>query len=161
MVTLLSGLPAKLTCLDDTTVTEIPVNDLCNRWTRVLQSINDSELCLRKERCQFFPSKRNYLCSTLFAYGLFPDSKNAESVQHVLAPKDVPSFRTHLGLIGYQRTFNSDLQCMHSQLNKILQKKQTWYRHTGAIGLRRTDEGAGFRSGANTSRIRPADGCGC
>ena len=90
----------------------------------VLSRIDDHELRLNVEKCEFSTDKVLYLGHMVTPNGILPDKDKTEALEKFPIPKKVKNIREFLGLTGYYRRFIQGYAHIAKPLTTLLKKNE-------------------------------------
>ena len=91
---ILRGIPHVSIYIDDTVTGETDEEHLRN--LEVFTKLDNENVCLKRERCEFMPCKVEYLGRNIFADGLQPSLSKIKPIQDAPAPRNVLRLRSFL-----------------------------------------------------------------
>lgn len=88
----------------------------------VMEILKKNNLKLKKKKCEFFAEKIEFLGFVVSSKGIHVEDKKIHAISSLLAPNDVESLRTFLGLVGFYRKFVAGFAQIASPLTDLLKK---------------------------------------
>lgn len=128
----LQGLPGVQVYLDDILVTgRTPEEHLAN-LDRVLARLEDRNLTLKKEKCQFAQESVQFLGHVIDAQGVHAVEEKVRQIENLPRPTDVSQLRSYLGLLNYYRKYIPNLAHEIAPLTELLKsdRKYVWSEET-------------------------------
>jgi len=92
----------------------------------VVQRLDEYELRLRRNKCEFFKDKVSFCGHDIDAQGLHKSENKIEAVLLAPAPTDVSQLRAFLGLVNYYGKFLPNLSTVLQPLHQLLEKNRKW-----------------------------------
>lgn len=111
--------------LDDILVSGPTVSEHLRNLEHVLSILNQSGLCLNKDKSLFLQDKVEYLGHIIDGEGLHPTQEKVRAIQEAPRPHNITELRS-LGLTNYYAKFLPNLSARLSPLYRLLQKRQEW-----------------------------------
>jgi hypothetical protein len=71
----------------------------------VFQKLQDANLKMNREKCEFFQRKRKFLGHIISDKGILPDPEKAKAIVNCKAPTCLSELESFLGLANYCRRF--------------------------------------------------------
>ena len=93
---------------------------------KVLKRLEEAQLTLRPEKCQFFKSEVQYLGHLISASGVYPLKANVQKVLNFPIPKNVEQLRSFHGLATYYRKFIKGFAEIAKPLTELTKKNKPW-----------------------------------
>ena len=116
----LQGLPGVQVYLDDILVTgRTPEEHLAN-LDQVLTRLEDRNLTLKKEKCQFVQESVQFLGHVIDAKGVHAVEEKVEQIENLPSPTDVSQLRSYLGMLNYYRKYIPNLAHEIAPLTELL-----------------------------------------
>jgi len=97
------------------------------RLFRVLDRLNEKNLKLNKEKCEFKKTSLTYVGHVLSSEGLKPNGEKVRAVKEMKQPGNTKELMTFLGFLNYLGKFIPNLSDKTSPLRKLLEKDVQWY----------------------------------
>lgn len=112
--------------IDDVLIYGRSVDECLARLEHVLQLLDNANLTLNLNKCEFLLDSIDYLGYEISAAGIRPGSRKIQSVLDFPRPTNHHTVRQFLGLVGYFRKFIKNFAILAHPLNKLLKKDVTW-----------------------------------
>lgn len=113
--------------LDDIVLYANSIEEHDKKFKELVTRLEDANLKLQIDKCEFLKRKVAYLGHVLSEKGLEPDPKKIEAVRMFPIPKTQKNVRQFLGLAGYYRRFIKDFAKIAKPLTALLQKDNAFY----------------------------------
>ena len=107
---------------DDIIIFGKTMTEANERFNTVAQKLQEANLTLEPEKCEFLKKEVCYLGHIISEHGIKPDPKKVEAVKKFLMLKNVKNIREFLGLSGYYRRFIKNYAKVTKPLNILLEK---------------------------------------
>lgn len=91
----------------------------------MLTRLNEAQLILKIEKCDFFKTEVNNLGHVVSADGLRPQPSNVKAVTQMGIPKTINELQSFLGMINYYRKFLKDFCQVASPLHNLMKDQLT------------------------------------
>lgn len=111
-----------LVYLDDIVIYGKTLYDHNEKLKNVFDRLEEYNLKLQPEKCQFMCREINYLGHIISKDGILPDPKKIRAVQQFPLPKTVRQIKSFLGLASYYRRFIKNFSKLAEPMNKLLKK---------------------------------------
>ena len=100
------------------------------RLEGLLQTLQEKNLTLNPEKCQFRMTKITFMGYLLSERGIGPTSSNVEAVKNARRPESASEVRSFLGLVNFSARFIPDLSTTAEPLRELTKKdvKFEWKR---------------------------------
>lgn len=124
MNTVLSGLIGLkcLVYLDDIVIFAKNLIQHNNKLIEVFQRLQDHNLKIQPDKCEFLKRECNYLGHVISQDGIKPCLNKIQSVLNFPTPKTVKHIKSYLGLTGYYRKFINGYSGIAKPLTNLLKK---------------------------------------
>nr|XP_033514680.1 uncharacterized mitochondrial protein AtMg00860-like [Nicotiana tomentosiformis] len=93
---------------------------------KVFQVLQENELYIKREKCEFAQSKVHFLGHVISNGELRMDEAKVRAIHEWEAPIKVIEFRSFLGLVNYYRRFMSGYSTKAEPLTELLKKSKPW-----------------------------------
>ena len=108
--------------IDDIIIFGETMTEANERFNTVAQKLQEANLTLEPEKCEFLKREVCYLGHIIGEYGIQPDPKKIEAVGKFSTTKHVKNIREFLGLSGYYRRFIKNYAKVTKPSNILLEK---------------------------------------
>ncbi|KAK3085126.1 hypothetical protein FSP39_024809 [Pinctada imbricata] len=122
----LQGLPGVQCILDDMVITGRNDKEHIENLAKVLQRLEDFNLRVNKEKCEFFADRVAYCGHEIDKSGIWKSRDKIDAVIKTQAPGNVTQLRSFLGLINYYNRFLPNLASEMKPLHELLEKGKPW-----------------------------------
>lgn len=119
----LRDIPKSINYMDDIVVTGLNVEEHVKILKLVLIRLNDVNLKLNIDKCEFFKNKITYLGFHIDSKGLSKTNERVESVLQSPIPQDISELRAFVGLVNYYSRFIPNYADKMVPLYQLLQKE--------------------------------------
>ena len=126
MESLLADIPGVAVYLDDLLITGASVSEHLANLDRVLRTLNDAGLRLKREKCVFLADEVQYLGHTITAKGLSPTADKVKAITDAPPPSNIKELRAFLGMLNYYGKFLPHLPTTLEPLHRLLRKNAKW-----------------------------------
>ena len=99
----------------------------CNKVKQVLQILQDNNLFLQPEKCEFEKTSTEFLGIRVEKGTVHMDDKKVDKVKNWSIPKTVKQVREFLGFTGYYRHFIQDYSTLARPLLDLTKKTTPWH----------------------------------
>ncbi len=96
------------------------------RLRKVLDTVKEANLKLKKEKCQFGVSQLTFIGDLLTDNGVKPDPCKVSAIENMEKPSCKADLQRFLGMITYQAKFIPDLSTKTTPLRELLNKTNEW-----------------------------------
>ncbi len=93
---------------------------------KVLSILDEANVRLNYDKCQFLRSQVEYLGYVIDEHGLHPTEKKIQAIKEAPTPTNITELRAFLGIINYYGRFLPNLSSQLAPLHELLQKNTTW-----------------------------------
>ena len=94
---------------------------------QVLTKLDESNLRLNKNKCEFRKTRLTFVGHTLTSEGVEPDDEKVRAVREMKKPENVKELMTFLGFVNYLGKFIQNLSDKSAPLRKLLEKDTEWH----------------------------------
>jgi len=108
--------------LDDIVIYVASLEDHNKRLKEVLKRLQNYNLKLQPNKCEFLRKEVMYLGHVISEKGISPDPSKLEAIQNFPIPKRVKDVQSFIGLAGYYRRFIENFSKIAKPLTKLTQK---------------------------------------
>ena len=112
--------------MDDTLVHGRTQEEHDERLFKILQRIQDANLTLNLEKCQFSKSSIEFLGQVIDGSGIRPDPEKIAAIVDMPTPTNVGDIRRFLGVVNQMGKFVSNLAEKSQPLRELLVKDNQW-----------------------------------
>ena len=123
---ILQGIEGCICYIDDILVTGSTDEEHLERLEEVLKRLKEYGLRVKKNKCDFFQRKVEYLGHQVDADGLHTLPSKVDAIVHAPEPENEPQLRSFLGLLNYYSKFIPNLATMVHPLNRLLRQDVRW-----------------------------------
>jgi hypothetical protein len=123
---ILNGLSCTFGYLDDIIVGGASAEIHDENLLKLLRRLDEHQVRLNKEKCQFGVRQIEYLGHVITREGLKPTASKVEAITKAPPPTDVKTLRAFLGLITYYGKFIAHLSSLLAPLSDLLGKDVQW-----------------------------------
>nr|XP_050037752.1 uncharacterized protein K02A2.6-like [Dermacentor andersoni] len=123
---ILKGLDGVTCYIDDIMVTGKTEQEHLKNLEAVLRRLSDRGIRVKKEKCEFFKDKLQYLGHVISAHGIEPATDKLEAIAKAPRPTDKQQLHSLLGLINYYGKFVPNLSNAVLPLNRLLRLDVPW-----------------------------------
>jgi len=118
----LEGIPSVAIYMDDILVTGKTPQDSLVNLNKVLSSLENAGLRLRKDKCEFMKDEVTYLGHRINKTGTTPVSEKVKAIVNFQVPGNVTQLKAFLGLLNYYGQYLENLSSVLNPLHKLLKK---------------------------------------
>ena len=122
MNTMLSGLDFAVAYLEDILINSENIKQHKSTYVKS-RSIKDYGFKLKDKKCDFFMKEIKYLGQIIDKDGRTPDPNRVCAIKSMLAPENVCSLQSFLGVINYYNIFMPDMHNLCAPQNERLKKR--------------------------------------
>ena len=126
MDTVLQGIPKSICYIDDILVTGSTDAEHLKHLEEVLTRLQKYGIRLKREKCVFLQDSVEYLGHRVDARGIHTSKKKVQAILEAPVPKNLPEFRSFLGLLNYYAKFIPNLASVLHPLHRLLRVGQPW-----------------------------------
>ncbi|XP_041989081.1 uncharacterized protein K02A2.6-like [Aricia agestis] len=108
---------------DDIIIQGVSEEQLLTRLSQVLQKLQESNLRVNRDKCQFFKRSINYLGHTIDKDGLHKNREKVKAILDTKRPENQNELRTFLGMANYYNKFIPNLATLANPLNRLLKRE--------------------------------------
>ena len=123
---ILEGFEGFVNMMDDTLVYGRTQEEHDERLFKILQRIQDANLTLNLEKCQFSKSSIEFLGQVIDGSGIRPDPEKIAAIVDMPTPTNVGDIRRFLGVVNQMGKFVSNLAEKSQPLRELLVKDNQW-----------------------------------
>lgn len=124
--TMLAGLQGVVSYLDDIVIVGKSEAEHRNNVVNVLRRIQEWGFHIKPEKCKFLLPSIKYLGVIIDRSGRRPDPEKIATIVQMLAPTDVNTLRSFIGMVAYYGKFIPNMRELRSPLDKLLIKDAKW-----------------------------------
>ena len=122
----LSRIPMTKVRVDDILVSGKDDADHLRNLRRVLVSLKESGLTLRKSKCSFMRKEVTYCGYVVSKDGVKPMPSNIEAIREAPAPTNLKELRSFLGMVNYYNNYCPQLATVTEPVHELMRKGVTW-----------------------------------
>ncbi len=126
MENLLRGCKNVAIYIDDILITGPTQEEHLKTLEKVLSILDEANVRLNYDKCQFLRSQVEYLGYVIDEHGLHPTEKKIQAIKEAPTPTNITELRAFLGIINYYGKFLPNLSSQLVPLHELLQKNTTW-----------------------------------
>ena len=123
MVHSLADLPGQIAYMDDICVFGHTVDEHDTRLHAVLQRLNNLNLRLNIEKCQFRVNSIEFLGHTITSDGIKPNTENTRAITDAPRPNNATELKHFLGLCSYYLRYLKDFATLAEPLRQLTKEK--------------------------------------
>ncbi|XP_055714912.1 uncharacterized protein K02A2.6-like [Phlebotomus papatasi] len=123
MEAMLHDIPGVKVFLDDIRVTGKDDNEHLTRLTEVLKRLDERNMRVNFDKCEFFAEKINYCGYVIDKEGIHKDPKKIEALQNMPRPKSKDEVRAYMGFVQYYGRFFSNLSTKMNPITNLLKQE--------------------------------------
>ena len=123
---ILEGLEGVVCLIDDTLIYGKTKEEHDERLMAVLKRIQEAELTLNKEKCQFCQKSIRFLGQLLDQTSVKPDPEKVRAIKQMKPPTNITELRRFLGMINQLNKFSPCLAERTKHLRTLLSTKNQW-----------------------------------
>ncbi len=125
MENLLRGCKNVAIYIDDILITGPTQEEHLKTLEKVLSILDEANVRLNYDKCQFLRSQVEYLGYVIDEHGLHPTEKKIQAIKEAPTPTNITELRAFLGIINYYGKFLPNLSSQLAPLHELLQKNTT------------------------------------
>lgn len=122
MDTILRGLARTVCFLDDLLIGGKTLEEMINNLVAVIVRLNEYNVRVNFEKCQFFVDKVKYLGHEISQHGVQARKEKLQALLKAPKPINISQLRAYLGLVNYYRKFAPNLSNLLAPLYKLTKK---------------------------------------
>ena len=126
MENLLQGINGVCVYIDDILITGATQKEHLNNLAQVLQRLESTGMCLKKQKCAFLLPSVSYLGHVISAEGLHTEETKVRAIVEAPEPQNVGELRSFLGMVNYYGKILPDLATTLSPLYWLLREATPW-----------------------------------
>lgn len=122
----LQGLQGVIVFLDDILITGFDQENHFNRLQEVCKRLASNGFTVKKEKCDLFSEKLEYLGFIIDKNGLHTSPDKLKAIVEAPFPRNVSEVKSFLGLVNYYGKFISNMSTVLSPIYQLLKKNVTF-----------------------------------
>lgn len=122
MDTILRGLHNTVCFIDDVLIGGKTLEEMINNLVAVIVRLNEYNVRVKLEKCQFFVDKVKYLGHEISQNGVQARKEKLQALLKAPKPENISQLRAYLGLVNYYRKFAPNLSNLLAPLYKLTKK---------------------------------------
>ena len=122
----LNGIPYTVVRIDDILVSGRNDREHLANLERVLKTIQESGLRLKRGKCKFLSPEVVYNGMLVHTQGISPVEELVRAIKEAPQPTNISQLKSFLGMLNYYQRFIPDLSQVLEPLHRLLRKSQTW-----------------------------------
>lgn len=124
MDTILRGLQNTVCFIDDVLVGGKTMEEMINNLVAVIVRLNEYNVRVKFEKCQFFVDRVKYLGHEISNLGVQPRKEKLQALIKAPPPNNLTQLRSYLGLVNYYSKFAPNLSDVLTPLYKLTKKDE-------------------------------------
>ncbi|XP_056008456.1 uncharacterized protein K02A2.6-like [Ostrea edulis] len=124
--TVLQGLAGVKCIMDDMIITGTSEEEHLQNLEAVLQRLDDYNLRVNLDKCEFFRERVSYCGHEIDSEGLHKTQAKIDAVINAPKPTNVSELRSFLGIVNYYARFLPNLSSTLYPLHQLLSKEKKW-----------------------------------
>lgn len=122
MDTILRGLANTVCFIDDVLIGGKTMEEMINNLVAVIVRLNEYNVRVKFEKCQFFVDKVKYLGHEISQHGVQARKEKLQALLNAPKPSNISQLRAYLGLVNYYRKFAPNLSNLLAPLYQLTKK---------------------------------------